>query len=300
MPVVLVLLLREKRFQDIGQCVLLFLAGVAAILLPILAWAVHAGFLKTMWQDYIVFNFQYTDNASAAPRVRLRMMLRFAEVIWPGTLAVLAGLVLNARHRAQWLNLLFWLVSLYSAVMSGRTYHHYAIVLLPALVIPFSGLFDRTGTMLSRNQTRQLRPVIAIATFAVILLGAFAYRWVTAYTTEEEPITVFLRENTEQNDDVLVLGKSLGYYIQAGRKTENRFFYQLPPLEISQELRDEFKQELRTHPSDCIILPGDGDNRNGIREKLGDVWPVLEQEILNDYMHESFDSFEVYIRKQEK
>ena len=298
-PAVLIQLLMEKRFREIGKCMFLFLTGVAILLVPVLIWAFRAGFLKDMWQDYILFNLQYTDHASSTLAVRLQMMLRFAEVIWPGTLAVAAGLILGFRQRIQWFNLLFYVVSLYTAAMSGRTYHHYAIVLLPSLVIPFSSLFNWTRKLLNRRQSRKLHPAIAIATSLVILLGAFAYRRITAHTVEDEPITVFLSERTEKDDDILVLGKSQGYYIQADRKTENRFFYQLPPLEISQILRDEFKQELKEHPSDYIILPGDEGNRNSIREKLGDVWPVLENEILTDYWQESFDSFEVYIRKQE-
>ena len=208
-------------------------------------------------------------------------------------------MILGRCRREQGFNLLFFLSSLYTAAMSGRAYHHYAIVLLPAVVIPFACLFDHTGGLAGRNDGRELRPAVAIASSVLILIGAFGYRRLSSGAPETEPVTAYLQTHTKRDDDVLILGKSLGYYIQADRKTENRFFYQLPPLEISQELRDEFKDELRRHPSDFVILSGDAGNRESIREKLEDVWPVMEEEILAGYTREEYEAFEVYIRGQE-
>ena len=298
-PVVLLLLLRDKRFAEIGRCILLFLLGMAVVLIPTLLWAHLGGFLKDMWQDYVIFNIEYTDDATSSPMVRLFMMLRFAQVVWPGTLAVLLSLIIGFRRREQWFNFLFYLASLFTTSMSGRVYNHYAIVLLPAFVIPMSFLFDCFGGLLDRCHPRRLRSWVAILTACIVVLGAFAYRKISDHEPEIEPVTAYLAENTEKDDDVLVLGKSLGYYIQAGRKTENRFFYQLPPLEISQKLRDEFKDELREHPSDYIVISGDLIARNTVRQKLYDVWPWMEQEILEQYRNESYESFEVYIKEQE-
>lgn len=298
-PVILLLLVKEKRYAEIGRCVLLFLIGMVLVLIPTLLWAHLGGFLKDMWQDYVIFNFEYTDDAASAPTVRLFMMIRFAQVIWPGTLAVLLSLIIGFRRREQWFNFLFYLASLFTTSMSGRVYNHYAIVLLPALVVPMSFLFDCIGRTLDRCQPRRLRPWIVVLTSCIILVGAFAYRKISDREPEIEAVAAYLTENTEQEDDVLVLGKSLGYYIQAGRKTENRFFYQLPPLEISQKLRDEFKDELRKHPSDYIVISGDPVARDTVRQKLYDVWAWMEQEILKEYRNESYESFEVYIREQE-
>ena len=298
-PVILIILFKERRFPDIGRCILLFLLGMSLVLLPVLTWAYRGGFLKSMWQDYVLFNFEYTGDASSDPGIRLFMMLHFAEAVWPGTLAVLLGVAIGWKKKEQWFNLLFFLSSLFTAAMSGRMYDHYAIVLLPAFVLPMCLLFDRVGALMDRQRPRRIRTWISILTFCLILSGAFTYRRISDRGPEIETVTAYLAENTEQNDDVLVLGKSLGYYIQADRKTENRFFYQLPPLEISQALRDEFKEELRIHPSDYIIITGDPAGRDSIRRKLLDAWQMMEREILTEYRKESFDSFEVYIREQE-
>ena len=299
MPIALVILVLRKRFTDIWRCTILFLLGIGAVVLPVMLWAREAGFLREMWRYYVLFNFQYAGNASATGNNRLMLLLQFAKIIWPGTLAVLAAMFIGYRSREQWFNLLFYVVSVLTAAMSRRGYHHYAIVVLPALAIPFSLLFDAVGQIQSRRTpVHAVRPVILVMSFCAVLAGAVGYRQISSAEDDYNPVSDYLREYTEKEDDVLVLGKSLGYYIQADRKTENRFFYQLPPLEISQELRDEFKEELIKHQSDCIVLSGDPENRANIRAKLGDAWQVLEQQIAENYTVEENDEFEVFRKQQ--
>ena len=89
-----------------------------------------------------------------------------------------------------------------------------------------------------------------------------------------------------------MLGNSCYYYLEADRKTENRFFYQLPPLEISRELYIAFEEELDRHPPDAVLIPGEEEERErtdfrlkGIREKL----------LSRGYLTEEYDGFELLI-----
>ena len=92
---------------------------------------------------------------------------------------------------------------------------------------------------------------------------------------------------------VLVIGNSSWYYLLSGRKTENRFFYQLPPMEISDGLRDYFYEELRQKPSDWIALPGTPEDRDRIDDALGGLRSFLESD--EGYQREEYDDFEIYI-----
>ena len=107
----------------------------------------------------------------------------------------------------------------------------------------------------------------------------------------------YLKENTTAEDDVLVIGNSSWYYLLADRKTQNQFFYQLPPLEISDQLRDEFYEELRQKPSDCIVLPGWQEDRDRMDNLLGGIRGVLEED---GYRQEEYDEFEAYFRSSIK
>ncbi|MBQ9664089.1 MAG: hypothetical protein IJV40_13150 [Oscillospiraceae bacterium] len=299
-PVVLILLLKEKRFSEIGQCVALFFTGIMIVVIPVVIWAAKAGFLRELWQDYILFNFRYTESVGGGIKERILLTGRFMVVLFPAAIAMIVSLLIAPRNRLLWYNLAFFVISAITAAMSGRLYYHYAIVMLPATVLPFCVCFSTTGKWLQREeQKRYSDPVISILVFCLTAFAATGYRHVSSKPGESDPVMTFLNENTQAEDDVLFLGNSSWYYLLADRKTDNRFFYQLPPLEVNRKLGEQFEQELKAQPSDYILITGDFAARNRVKERLREVWPVLEQEILADYEHTTYDLFEVYIRRQE-
>jgi len=296
LPPVLIRFLREKRFSDIAKCVALFLLGVATVFLPVLLWAGRTGFLPDLWKDYILFNFSYAGNAAEQESGLLSTAVFFAGVVWPGTVAQLICLVFHCRNSRQWLNALFFAVSLLAAGMSARGYYHYAIILLPAMILPLTGFFDLTGRIWCRlfRKSGTVDYRLILISFVLVAVAAFAYRRVSPGQQKKDPAVQILLERTTPEDDVLVLGNNCWYYLAADRKTENRFFYQLPPLEISEDLFVAFEGELERVPPDVVLLPGTEDERQwtdirlkGIREKL-----------LNDaYSAEAFDGFELLTRR---
>jgi len=295
LPPVLIRFLHEKRFSDIARCLVLFLLGVAAVFLPVLLWAEKSGFLSDLWKDYILFNFSYAGNAAEQESGLLGTAVFFAGVVWPGTVAQLVCLVFSFRNSRQWLNALFFAVSLLAAGMSARSYYHYAIILLPAMILPLTGFFDLTGRVWCRlfKKSGVVDYRLILLSFVLVAAAAFAYRQASPGQQKEDPAVQILLERTAPDDDVLVLGNNCWYYLAAARKTDNRFFYQLPPLEISDELFTAFEGELNRVPPDVVLLPGTEDEREwtdirmkGIREKL-----------LNDaYSAEAFDGFELLTR----
>ena len=295
LPPVLIRFLREKRFSDIARCLALFLLGVAAVFLPVLLWAGRTGFLSDLWKDYILFNFSYTGNAAEQENGILSTAVIFAGVVWPGTAAQLICLIFDFRNRRQWLNALFFAVSLLAAGMSARGYYHYAIILLPAMILPLTGFFDLTGRAWCRlfKKSGMVDYRLILFSFVLVAAAAFLYRRVSPGQQMADPAVRILLERTTPEDNVLVLGNDSWYYLAADRKTDNRFFYQLPPLEISEELFAAFEGELNRVPPDAVLLPGSEEERewtdirlNGIREKL-----------LNDaYSSEAYDGFELLTR----
>ena len=293
-PIILVLLLKEKRFSDLGRCTLLFLGGAILMTLPFVIWAAEAGFLRELWEDYILFNFRYTGSVAVGMRERVILILLFVKVLWPAAAALLISLILMPRRKLLWYNLLFYTVSVVSASMSGRLYFHYAIVMLPAVVLPFACCFDLASRLFrNRNGSGTVNPAVLLATCALLVAGAVSYRLVFSYSAEDDHLTAYLKENTDAEDDVLIIGNSSWYYLMADRKTENRFFYQLPPVEISDGLRDEFYEELRQKPSDWIALPGTPEDRDRMDDALGGLRHYLEADA--GYQREEYDDFELYI-----
>ena len=296
MPVVLVLLLKDRRYGDIGTCILLFMLGTLLVLLPVLYMAFKTDSLEAMWRDYIIFNFAYTGEAKGNNGNILELLLYFAKVLWPGTLALLASLLIQPKNKLLWLNTLFFLASLYSASMSGRGYYHYAIILLPAILLPLTECFAslngalcrrlKTGTGFLKQHT------VIVFSFVLILTAAVIYRQFSSGSEEQDPAADYIKAVTERDDDVLILGNSCWYYLLTERKTDNRFFYQLPPLEISEELYYEFEKELTANPSKLVLIPGSIEERERTDTSLRGIRQVL---LAKGYQSEEFETFEALL-----
>ncbi len=292
MPLAIFFLIREKRFSDIIKCFVLFLFGILIVVLPVFIYFLQTKSTEAMWRDYILFNISYTDDASSLIE-RLYLALYFCKILWPGVLAIVVTLSFHPEKKTLWANLLFFIISLWFVTMSGRGYYHYAIILLPAFVLPFTVLFDMTNRLLrgKDNTGSSCRPwIIMISSFA-ILAAAFIYRTTSSGTVTDSPLVKYIQEQTAADDDVLILGNSCWYYLMTDRKTENYYFFQLPPAEISMEIYDDFINELTKQPSRLIVLPGSSVEREtvdislrGIRDKLFEM----------DYRNEIYDEFEAF------
>ena len=293
MPIVLIILIRERRYRDILDCLLYFLGGAAFVVIPVLLVAGLNGFLGALWRDYILFNLTYTETALSASE-HLQLLLTFCRVLWPGTAAIVLTLLLRPRNRLLWLNAFFFAVSLFSVSMSGRGYYHYAIVLLPAFILPLTVLFDITGGLMNGKEPRAdlARPGVIVLTSLLILAGAFLYRGFSSGEQLQDPVALYIREHSEKNDDILVLGNSCWYYLEADRKTENRYFYQLPPAEICGIIYNDFIRELGAKPSKLVLLPGQQEQREAIDIALRNIRGVL---FSLGYRNEIFEEFEVFV-----
>lgn len=255
-PAVALILLFQKRFHELRSCITLFIFGTILLFLPTVLIALKNRSLYAMWRYYILFNFSYTGQVRLNIASWLKSALSSVLLLWPGLMAIIVWLFTHPKDKFQWLNLLFFLVSQITIQMSGRSFVHYQIQMLPVFILPFLYCSERSADLFaSKKCLRCGNNALILGTCFFMLLGAIvfrAYRDKTPVTNE--PVIEYLSKQTEPDDDVLVLGNNAWIYLAADRKTENPFFYQSPPIEISDEVYQEFIQKLRQTPSDYIVM----------------------------------------------
>ena len=297
LPVTAWLLLKEKRYKDIGRCFFCFLTGIAVVLIPVLCYAVHMGCFQAMLQDYIIFNFAYTDK-TASNISTLSLMFYFAKVVWPGTVALILSLFSRYKNQLYWFNAIFFLVSLFLVTMSGRGYFHYAIVLLPTFAIPLVAFFDKAEMIFQRQVSNYsvCRQSVMLMSSFLILIFALLFRAVSPGEKTEDPVVKYIQEHSETDDDVLILGNSCWFYLLSERKTQNRYFYQLPPAQISNDIYEDFLNELSIHPSELIVLPGTLEERDSSNLSLNDIRKKLED---LSYKREEYEEFEIFLSNKQ-
>ena len=290
-PAVMIRLVREKRFPELGGCVLLFTAGMCLMLLPAILWCLATDSLRQMWEDYILFNFLYTGQSWPGLSAILAVGLGYLRMLWPAVAAVLLAPFIGKTQRGTlWLNVWAFVISAATVMMSGRGYGHYAIVLLPLTAAPFASVFSMLGKHLQKPGFGRNAAVIALS--GIVILGAAAaYRMLRQPAQEDgDALMRYLREETGPEEDILILGNSCRYYLLADRATEGRFFYQTPPIELSEALCQEFYDELEKNPPDRIIIPygEDAENLAGTR-MIGLIVRLRETAGFDEQFEDAFE-----------
>lgn len=265
-PLVVFFLLKERKFIDIFRCIGCFVGGLAVVCIPLGIYFGLTGSLDSMIKYYIQFNMTYTGaDASVINQLEAILMLGEGVLIAEFISAAIVYRYIKFK-KVFWINMWGFAVSMYFATISGRVgAAHYGLVLFPLLVVPVWCIIQaliyyaeqkntseknvRMGQMF-RNQRRVTIVSACLVVFAVVLL--LIAREVIYYVPD--PISEYLSEETDKSDDVLIIGNKAGGYLESDRRTDNRFFYQFPPIRISNALYGEFLEELNQKPSDYIIV----------------------------------------------
>ncbi|MBQ9664091.1 MAG: hypothetical protein IJV40_13160 [Oscillospiraceae bacterium] len=294
-PVILFLLIREKRYLEVGRCILDFTVGMFAAFLPVLIWALHDHFLKAMWEVYILFNFEYSENMAPGLLGYLDLTRDTLARIWPALVALVVALIREPKNKFQWLNLWFLMVSIVLTQVSGRASPYYRLVLFPAVMLPFVGFFDGLWRLYGRKRVQRRNDAVVILSCLLLVAAAAGHRYLSNRNNTEEDIVVrYLKEQTTEDDRVLIVGNYAWPYVAADRTTDNRFFFQWPPIQVSDELYAEFLEELEIHPSNVVVLPENENSKLQIpgEGKIDRALELLEQ---MGYQREQYDGFRVYL-----
>jgi hypothetical protein len=179
-------------------------------------------------------------------------------------------------------------VSLVFSGISGRHYPHYGIVLLPAMTVFL--------VYLVQFMVQTLASKYLVACLLLPVMYAIAHvPSAISFDRVQSDIAQYLLENTDQSEDVLIIAGDTCDYLVTERTTAKRFFYQIPPINISGELAEAFMEELAEHPSDTVLVSGAKADYIQEDSNLGVVCRYLEDCCENGmYTCEEYADFFVY------
>lgn len=307
--VILMYLVKSKRIADIFKCSLLFILGCLLVIVPITIYLLTTNSLKDMIDYYFAFNITYTGSHS-----KKGIITFFLDIITSSAsifiFFIVYSLIINYKNKVLWVNNITLLFAYLSATISGRSYPHYGIILIPFFIIPtvltISPFLEKTKEIsMPIAKKRTLTFVIILSLLCVVLYPSYFF-----YVKLKEPKTPdklldYLSSETSDGDDVLILGNKVYNYINSNRYTKNKFFYQEPPIDISDKLYEEFITDLVSEPSDYIINLKSEDSlyesEKSDSETESNHQKVIEY--LNNecekglYELEKHDGFQVYVRK---
>ena len=302
--VVVIYFIKNKRNIEILKCALLFISGCIIVLIPICIYLLQTNSLNDMINYYFVFNLQYTaDQAGIKPSISLFLsFISIAGVITD--FFIVYSLITNFKNKFLKINIITLFFAFLSIAISGRNYSHYGIILIPFFLIPtvlsLSPFMEKTNDI----STDIKKKSVFISVAAISFLGIFLQPVYNFYYSLKTPafagsaLSEYLSENTKKTDDILIIGNAASYYINSDCHTNNKYFYQEPPIDLDDNLFEEFMLEVKTKPSEYIIDCMDKNLLHSINPKnYRSFISYLDEECQKGNYHlEKNDDFTIYIK----
>lgn len=309
MPLILIRMIYKRQWKELGNCALGFVCGLAIIYIPVMIYLLLTGSLQDFIDCYMIFNLSYSEGGSNLMGVWSAISKGLANIPF-AVAAFLISLWPNIKKRLYLLNLWILIVTLYFSHMSGRYYQHYGMILLPMLVVLFACALVNLYDILSLKEKINFKwkfpgNAIMLGGLTVVIAGAFflQFKWSNLIhdalfqTDGMDVVQECILANSTEEDDVLIVGNDVKHYLLADRSTANKYFYQTPPIKISEEIYQGFMEELNRCQSDLIVVMGNKTECLEREDYLGQAYQYLEEQYQKgDYECEVYENFYAYKR----
>ncbi|MDO4432937.1 MAG: hypothetical protein Q4B80_06425 [Aerococcaceae bacterium] len=273
LPLALVLFVHlclKKDWPLLRRTVLGFLLGLMSFGVVVAIWLYSAGIWDAFVYQAFTFNFQYVNQGNFfQPLQKFTMeMLRDYSMIW----VVIANGVFLLKRKKQMLGLFVGLagtfvLTLYSASLSGRAYLHYLMLMYPiiacyiAYVLSYFacykkyGLIGLIGLLIYIPHVREFKQDIVAQN---AWLGHFGTAKTVAENRQEvlsKEVADYIKQHTEPEDTIYVLYDAGRLYLLSERLSNTRFF-SLPAVDLNEfdGLREEFFESFEGNLPRAIVL----------------------------------------------
>jgi hypothetical protein len=287
MPLVLIYMIMEKQWKDIGICVANFLIGILIVAAPILIYTLRVGSLQAMIQDYFLFSFSYIEEGGMPITYVMWRLFRRLTVY---SAILLIGIRMFYKNHIFQMNSWYYAISIVVASISGRAHAHYAIILIPALIVPMVMVLNQIPEMKINKLEDKITAVIFLFAAAQFSVSFFGYQ-----KPELSEVAQYLQDTTTEDENVVMMGNNCVYYLESGRYTTNKYYYHAPIANVSEPIYEDIVKELEQKKTDVLVVIGqkqeilNGDNNLSKIYQMLDEWSKE-----GTYRCEEYDSFYVY------
>lgn len=245
----------------------LFLLGVAIMILPIFLWLYNNGAFSEFIDCYFKFNFLYSsDPAFATLKGKIEAMAFFIQMPAVAiSLTILVFFCVKENNRPiDFVFLTTLLFSIALSCLSGRTLVHYGMSWYPLVVFSVARLFSllEVKTFSANNiNTRSFSLAFicfmffmfstGIINFAVSMNNILVNRKGNWF--QERRISQIVKDNTTQDDKIIVCGARNIVYLLSGRMSASKYSYQGAPIRISAELRKNAINDIKSLKAKVIV-----------------------------------------------
>lgn len=260
---ILIHCIANKKYIELTKMILSFLCGVLLVTSLMLIYLIKNGALESFINDYILFNLKYSDSIRKVTKINTLMFFFDTTIIEIAFIIIVMKICIQIKNKEKWyfnLGYLFYMIiTLLLISLSGRTYLHYGMNIIPMLIYPYCIMYK----FLDKEEIKKVGIHLIIT--AYLLFSIIIPKGIQFVTDSlkiifsdnkieySQRIVDYIVNNTEEDDSISVLGNSCNYYILTNRKSASKYFYQIPIAEIDKEIMKEYIDELKENKPKIII-----------------------------------------------
>lgn len=255
----------KKNKQIPWSFLLYFMIGSAIAVVPLMIWLIMNGAFGDFVYDYLIFNMKYVDK-QASLYGRCESALKWAgNSIFLISGVSLVYLIRNGNN--VFLNvtyLVYEIITLLFVSMSGASYEHYGMVLLPVYVYPLAALSD-----FMRKNEKNNSSVVVLSIVLLLLVSSdwknnieFAISSIhnphanVQVSKDMQTVLDIIDEYVAPEEKIQVIGNYDFVYVMSQREAASKYSYQVPIAWIDESIENEFKNDMR-EKLPCIVIVDD-------------------------------------------
>lgn len=297
---ILIYCILKKYYLELLKFVLSFFAGLLLVIIPMVMYLVINGAFDEFVEQYILFNTMYAGDKTVTDVINVFEEFFATPVVMLSFVIIGTKIYLQVRNKEKcYFNcgyLIYMVLSILLASMSGRLYNHYAMTLLPMLIYPFCILYDYLKDF---KYNKEFILVITVTLITVLALPNWAkmlFNSITDILEKDEPDTnrtiEYIKANTLEDDEILVWGNSNIIYNFTNRRSASKYSYQFPIITMNENIEKEYFDDLKKNKPKVIV---DGMNLKD-NPDLEKKWMKFLKD--NNYKLVFADSYTVYEREE--
>lgn len=259
---ILVQCIINKQFKELLRFIIFFLIGFLIVFLPITIWLTFNGAFKLFIEDYIIFNLSYTSVATIGEKYSAFVYYSNYSVIL-ATIIYNIFIVIKDKNDRMFnaFHLVYILLTLITVSMSGRTYAHYGMILLPCIIYPFVHFIFKIDKI---DEPSIFKTFIMIYVLVTIICPPWLNTtrnigslYDNRKTSTIEPVinevVTYIKDNSEVTDKISVYGNWDIIYILTKRMPASKYTYTYPIGDVKPEILDEYFEDIKSNKPKFIV-----------------------------------------------
>lgn len=290
--------LRSK--EELRRNFFSFLTGFLVLAIPIMLWLIINGALDDFIDCYIKYNMLYSSQQRGDGRWQYSFMLFLKETMVLLTTGITLYLAVKIHAFFDILYTIYIFTTLFFLSMSGNTYMHYGMILIPMMAYPVARFFGGTSEGSYAVKDVNIRFGVLYLTCVVAApVWLAGVNDVLSQSTEKEKkdfsddlcyVSELVKGNSTEEDKITVWGNWDAVYLLSDRMSCSRYSYPGACF-VEQSMIEEYFKELEESPPKVIV----GGNYDSLPEQLNSflvhygyvVAGTNEEGIWNVYVREN-------------